>query len=70
MKGELDLMSAVMKVAGEMTAGGTEENIDPNQPLSVESQKIKNLKIINLLIYLLSIVQKNSIELKILTILY
>ncbi|MDG1028610.1 MAG: acyl-CoA dehydrogenase family protein [Flavobacteriaceae bacterium] len=50
MKGELDLMSAVMKVAGEMTAGGTEENIDPNQPLSVESQKIKNLKKVYLMI--------------------
>ena len=50
MKGELDLMSAVMKVAGDKTAGATEENIDANQTLSVESQKIKNLKKVYLMI--------------------
>jgi len=50
MKGELDLMSAVMQVAGEMTAGGTADNIDPNQALSVELQKVKNLKKVFLMI--------------------
>jgi len=50
MKGELDLMSAVMKVAGDKTAGAIEENIDANQTLSVESQKIKNLKKVYLMI--------------------
>jgi hypothetical protein len=50
MKGELDLMSAVMQVAGEMTAGGTADNIDPNQALSVELHKVKNLKKVFLMI--------------------
>jgi len=50
MKGELDLMSAVMQVAGEMTAGGIADNIDPNQALSVELQKVKNLKKVFLMI--------------------
>jgi len=50
MKGELDLMNAVMQVAGEMTAGGTADNIDPNQALSVELQKVKNLKKVFLMI--------------------
>ena len=50
MKGELDLMSAVMQVAGEMTAGGAAENIDPNQALSAELQKVKNLKKVFLMI--------------------
>jgi alkylation response protein AidB-like acyl-CoA dehydrogenase len=44
MKGELDLMSAVMQVASEMTSGGVENEINDDQPLSEELQKIKNLK--------------------------
>ena len=50
MKGELDLMSAVMKVASEMTSVDGDEEIDLNQPLSEELQKIKNLKKIFLII--------------------
>ena len=49
-KGELDLMNAVMKVAGEMTSGVSEELINLNQPLSLELQKIKNLKKVFLMI--------------------
>ena len=44
MKGELDLMNAVMKVASEMTSGGVENEISDNQTLSEELQKIKKLK--------------------------
>ena len=44
MKGELDLMSAVMQVASEMPSGGVENEMNNNQPLSEELQKIKNLK--------------------------
>jgi len=44
MKGELDLMSAAMQVASEMTSVGVENEINDDQPLSEELQKIKNLK--------------------------
>src|SRR6056300_982754 len=44
LKGQLDLMNAVMKVASEMTSGKTDDKINPDQPLSEELQKIKNLK--------------------------
>jgi hypothetical protein len=44
MKGELDLMDAVMKVASEMTSGKTDDKINPDQPLSEEEKKVKNLK--------------------------
>ena len=50
MKGELDLMNAVMKVASEMTSGKTDDKINPDQPLSEEIQKIKNLKKVFLMI--------------------
>jgi alkylation response protein AidB-like acyl-CoA dehydrogenase len=50
MKGELDLMSAVMQVASELTSGESPENIDLDQPLSEEIQKIKNLKKVFLMI--------------------
>lgn len=50
MKGELDLMNAVMKVASEMTSGKTDDKINPDQPLSEELQKIKNLKKVFLMI--------------------
>jgi hypothetical protein len=50
MKGELDLMNAVMKVAGEMTSGKTDDEINPDQPLAEEQQKIKNLKKVFLII--------------------
>lgn len=49
-KGELDLMNAVMKVTGEMTSGGQEKETDLNQPLSIELQKIKNIKKVFLMI--------------------
>ena len=49
-KGELDLMNAVMKVTGEMTSGGEEKETDLNQPLSIELQKIKNIKKVFLMI--------------------
>ncbi|MBH45461.1 MAG: acyl-CoA dehydrogenase [Flavobacteriaceae bacterium] len=49
-KGELDLTNAVMKVTGEMASGGEEKKIDLNQPLSIELQKIKNLKKVFLII--------------------
>ena len=44
MKGELDLMSAVMGVASELSSGGVEDKIDQDQTLSEELQKIKDLK--------------------------
>ncbi len=44
MKGELDLMSAVMGVASELSSGGVEDKIDQDQILSEELQKIKDLK--------------------------
>jgi alkylation response protein AidB-like acyl-CoA dehydrogenase len=50
MKGELDLMDAVMKVASEMTSGKTDDEINPDQPLSEELQKVKNLKKVFLMI--------------------
>lgn len=50
MKGELDLMNAVMKVASEMASGKTNYKINPNQPLSEELQKIKKLKKVFLMI--------------------
>jgi hypothetical protein len=50
MKGELDLMNAVMKVAGEMTSGKTDDEIIPDHPLAEEQQKIKNLKKVFLII--------------------
>ena len=50
MKGELDLMNAVMKVAGEMTSGRTDNEINTDQPLAEEQQKIKNLKKVFLII--------------------
>ena len=49
-KGELDLMNAVMKVTVEMTSGGQEKETDLNQPLSIELQKIKNIKKVFLMI--------------------
>ena len=50
MKGDLDLMNAVIKVSSEMANGGVKKEIDLNQPLSVELQKIKNLKKVFLMI--------------------
>ncbi|MDA9597271.1 acyl-CoA dehydrogenase family protein [Flavobacteriaceae bacterium] len=50
MKGELDLMNAVMRVAGEMTSGKTDDEINPDHPLAEEQQKIKNLKKVFLII--------------------
>ncbi|MEK9604191.1 MAG: acyl-CoA dehydrogenase family protein [Flavobacteriaceae bacterium] len=50
MKGELDLMNAVMQVASEMTSGGIADEIDQGLPLSEELQKIKNLKKVFLMI--------------------
>ena len=50
MKGDLDLMNAVMKVSIEIANGGVKKEIDLNQPLSVELQKIKNLKKVFLMI--------------------
>jgi alkylation response protein AidB-like acyl-CoA dehydrogenase len=44
MKGELNLMSAVMEVANEMTSGGVKNEIYDEQALSEELLKIKNLK--------------------------
>jgi hypothetical protein len=41
MKGELDLMNAVMKVASEMTSGKTNNEINTDQPLAEEQQKNK-----------------------------
>lgn len=50
MKGELDLMNAVMQVASEMTSGSIADEIDQGLPLSEELQKIKNLKKVFLMI--------------------
>tara|TARA_B100002019_G_scaffold289239_1_gene304437 strand:+ start:414 stop:2210 length:1797 start_codon:yes stop_codon:yes gene_type:complete len=50
MKRELDLMNAVMEVANEMTSGKVEDEINTDQPLSVELNKIKNLKKVFLMI--------------------
>ena len=43
-KGELDLTSAVMQVASEITTGGIDYENSDDLPLSVEFQKIKNMK--------------------------
>jgi hypothetical protein len=50
MKGDLDLMNAVMKVSSEIANGGVKKEIGLDQPLSVELQKIKNLKKVFLMI--------------------
>lgn len=50
LKGELDLMNAVMQVASELTSGGFEDTSDQSSPLSEELQKIKNLKKVFLMI--------------------
>jgi alkylation response protein AidB-like acyl-CoA dehydrogenase len=50
MKGELDLMSSIMSVTSEMKSEIINENIDVDQPLSEELQKIKNLKKVFLMI--------------------
>tara|TARA_B100001175_G_scaffold317514_1_gene334731 strand:- start:1086 stop:2882 length:1797 start_codon:yes stop_codon:yes gene_type:complete len=50
MKGELDLMSAVMQLASKMESGIVEDEISIDQPLNVELIKIKNLKRVFLMI--------------------
>ena len=50
MRGELDLMKAVMDVTSKVSSEKSDENIDPDQILSLEMQIIKNLKKIFLLI--------------------
>ena len=50
MRGELDLMKAVMDVTSKISSEKSDENIDPDQILSLERQIIKNLKKIFLLI--------------------
>ena len=44
MKGDLNLMNAIMSLAGEVKSDVIEENIDSDQPLDEELQKIKSLK--------------------------
>ena len=44
MKGELDLISAVMEVASKIKSGEVDNDINDDQPLCKESQKIKKLK--------------------------
>ena len=44
LKGELDLMNAVMKVTSEISEGAFEEKVEIDQILFIEKQKIKNLK--------------------------
>ena len=50
MRGDLDLMKAVMDVTSKISSEKSAENIDPDQILSLERQIIKNLKKIFLLI--------------------
>ena len=50
MRGDLDLMKAVMDVTSKISSEKSDENIDPDQILSLERQIIKNLKKIFLLI--------------------
>ena len=50
LKGELDLMSAVMRVTTEISEGTCEEKVEIDQILFIEKQKIKNLKKIFLMI--------------------
>ena len=50
MRGELDLMKAVMDVTSKVSSEKSDENIDPDQILSLEMQIVKNLKKIFLLI--------------------
>lgn len=50
MKGELDLMNAIMEVASEITSGKTGDKVNSDQPLAEELQKIKNLKKVFLMI--------------------
>ena len=50
MKGELDLMSAVMQVESKMESEIFEDKISIDQPLNVELTKIKNLKRVFLMI--------------------
>ena len=40
-KGELDLMKAVMDVTSKISSEKSAENIDPDQILSLERQKLK-----------------------------
>ena len=50
LKGELDLMNAVMRVTSEISEGAFEEKVEIDQILFIEKQKIKNLKKIFLMI--------------------
>ena len=50
MRGDIDLMKAVMDVTSKISSEKSDENIDPDQILSLERQIIKNLKKIFLLI--------------------
>ena len=50
MRGELDLMKAVMDVTSKVSSEKSDENIDPDQILFLERQIVKNLKKIFLLI--------------------
>ena len=50
MRGDLDLMKAVMDVTSKISSEKSDENIDPDQILSLEMQIVKNLKKIFLLI--------------------
>ena len=50
MRGDLDLMKAVMDVTSKISSEKSYENIEPDQILSLERQIIKNLKKIFLLI--------------------
>ncbi len=50
MKGELDLMNAVVKVVNELTQGNSFEKTDEHHLLSEEQQKIENLKKVFLMI--------------------
>ena len=50
MKGDLDLMKAVMDVTSKISSEKSDENIDPDQILSLEMQIVKNLKKVFLLI--------------------
>ena len=49
-KGDIDLMKAVMDVTSKISSEKFDENIDPDQILSLERQIIKNLKKVFLLI--------------------
>ena len=50
MKGELDLMNAVMNVVNELTQGKSVEKTDDYHSLSEEEQKIENLKKVFLMV--------------------